>query len=99
MTNPNSSLPQGLWQPHSHDAAAAVAALSQGVLATVDMAAGLAMGGRRVDVAGLDRAVGLLCAKALDLPPAEGHAACAGLFALLTQMDALSLALRTTGSS
>lgn len=99
MTNLDSSLQQGLWTRHTYDAAADVAALSQGVLATVDMAAGLAMGGRRVDVAGLDHAVGLLCAKALDLPPAEGHAACAGLFALLTQMDALSLALRTIGSS
>ena len=99
MTNLNSSLRQELWPRHPHNAAADVAALSHGVLATVDMAAGLAMGGRRIDVVGLDHAVGLLCAKALDLPPAEGHAACAGLFALLTQMDALSSALRTTGSS
>ena len=99
MTNPNSSLQQELWPRHPHDAAADVAALSQGALATVDMAAGLALGGRRVDVAGLDRAVGLLCAKALDLPPAEGHAACAGRFALLTRMDALSSALRMTGPS
>ncbi len=98
MTKPINSLQQTLWPRHAYDAAADVAALSQGVLDTVDMAAGLAMGGRRVDVGGLDRAVGLLCAKALDLPPAEGHAACAGLFALLTQVDALSLALRMTGT-
>ncbi len=98
MMNPTASLQQGLWPQHAHDAAADVAALSQGVLNTVDMAAGLAIGGRRVDVTGLDHAVGLLCAKALDLPPAEGHAACAGLFALLTQIDALSLALRAINS-
>lgn len=98
MTNPANLLQQTLWPPHAHDAAADVAALSQGVLNTVDMAAGLTMGGRRVDVTGLDRAVGLLCAKALDLPPTEGQAACVGLFALLTQIDALSLALRTTGA-
>lgn len=99
MTNPINSLQQALWPPHSYDAPAEVAALLQGVLATVDMAAGLTLGGRRVDVAGLDSAVGLLCAKALDLPPAEGHAACAGLFALLTQIDALSSALRSAGAS
>lgn len=98
MTNSANSLQQTLWPRHEHDAAAETAALSQGVLAMVDMAAGLTTGGRRVDVTGLDHAVGLLCAKTLDLSPTEGRAACAGLCALLTQLDALSSALRTMGS-
>ena len=32
----------------------------------------LVANGRTVDMAGLDRGVGLLCAKALDLPPEAG---------------------------
>jgi len=63
----------------------------------MQVAAGLAVGGRRIDLTGLDHTVGLLCAKALDLSPAEGRAARTGLVALLTEVDALSLALRAKG--
>jgi len=51
-----------------------------------------------VDLAGLDHTVGLLCAKALDLAAAHGRAARAGLVALLTEIDALSLSLRAERS-
>lgn len=98
MTKPIASQLPGPWPTHSYDAAAEVAALSLVVRHTVETAAGLASGGRRVDVAGLDRSVGLLCAKALDLPPTDGRAARAGLVVLLTEIDALSLALRAKGS-
>ncbi len=84
------------WPRPAHDAASELAGLSKDLHDTVNLAAGLAAGGRRVDVAGLDRSVGLLCAKALDLPPVEGHAACALLFSLLDRIDALGVALRAT---
>ena len=93
MTAPH-DLP--LWPAPAHDAAAELAELCKTVLATVNIAAGLASGGRRVDLTGLDRAVGLLCAKALDLSPAEGRAACCLLFSLLNRIDRLSVALRAT---
>ena len=84
------------WPHPAHDAAVELAGLSKELHETVNLAAGLAAGGRRVDVAGLDRSVGLLCAKALDLPPAEGRAACGLLFSLLSRIDALGMALRAT---
>lgn len=96
MTNPTSSDVSSLWPRHAHDAAADVASLSKALHDTVSLAAGLATGGRRVDVTGLDRSVGLLCAKALDLPQVEGHAACALLFSLLNRIDALSVAMQST---
>ena len=46
-----------------------VEALADGVARTVQMARKLAEVRRRVDLAGLDRMVGLLCAKMLDLRP------------------------------
>ncbi len=94
MTNPTPSDDSSFWPRHAHDAVTDVASLSKALHDTVNLAAGLATGGRRVDVSGLDRSVGLLCAKALDLPPAEGRTACALLFSLLNRIDALSVALR-----
>ncbi len=96
MTNPTASDVSSLWPRHAHDAAAEVASLSKTLHDTVNLAAGLATGGRRVDVTGLDRSVGLLCAKALDLPQGEGRAACALLFSLLNRIDALSVAMQST---
>lgn len=72
-----------------------MASLSKTLHDTVNIAAGFATGGRRVDIAGLDRSVGLLCAKALDLPPTEGRAACALLFSLLNRIDVLSVAMQS----
>ena len=96
MMNPTVSPDLSLWQRPAHDAAGALTSLSKTLHDTVNIAAGLAAGGRRVDVAGLDRSVGLFCAKALDLPPVEGRAACALLFSLLNRIDALGVALRAT---
>jgi hypothetical protein len=39
-----------------------------------------------------------LCAKALDLPPAEGQAVRAELIALVARVDALSAVLRQSSS-
>lgn len=94
MMNPNASDHSSLWPRHAHDAVGDVASLSKTLLETVNIAVGLAAGGRRIDVTGLDHSIGLLCAKALDLPPIEGRAACALLFSLLSRMDTLSVALR-----
>lgn len=93
MTTP-STAPPPAWPP-AHDAAVAVTALSHLVRDTLAIATGLAAGGRRVDVTGLDDTVGLLCAKALDLPPEQGRAARAELLALLADLDALGTVLRS----
>lgn len=94
MTNLTALNDLELWPRPAHDAVGELASLSKTLHDTVNLAAGLAAGGRRVDMAGLDRSVGLLCAKALDLPPGEGRTACALLFSLLSQIDALGVALR-----
>ena len=96
MTNLTALNDLELWPRPAHEAGGELAGLSKTFHDTVNLAVGLAAGGRRVDVTGLDRSVGLLCAKALDLPPGEGRAACALLFSLLSQIDILGVALRAT---
>lgn len=77
----------------------AVRAYASDLGQTVAMARALVESGRAIDLAGLDAQVGLLCAKALDLPPAEGRAVQADLMTLLGAMDALARALtRAAGS-
>ena len=98
MNSSTAAIHPRLWPAHAYDGVTEIAALCQAVQHTVEMAAGLTNGGRRVELAGLDHAVGLLCAKALDLPAVDGRLARPGLVALLTELDALSLALRTKGS-
>jgi hypothetical protein len=68
-------------------------AFTDGVTQTLSVARGLVEAGRYVDLAGLQDEVGLLCAKALDLPPAEGRAIRGDLAALLARVEALSGAL------
>ena len=63
------------WPTPPHDPAALQQALAEQVQRTVAIARALAGSGRRVDLAGLDQAVGLLCAKTLDLPPDQGRLA------------------------
>jgi hypothetical protein len=65
-------------------------ALADGVLATLRTARGLVDSGRRIDLAGLDDMVGLLCAQALDLPPAEGRAALTRLEHIGAELDLLA---------
>ncbi len=57
------------------------------------MTRGLVASGRSVDVAGLERQIGLLCAKTLDLAPDEGRMLRPMLVGLLADLDALSSAL------
>ena len=79
------------FAPTMSDAArmAAVAGLAERVAGTLLLAAALAEAGRRLELEGLDRMVGLLCAQALDLPPALGHAFRPRLVGLLEDLDAL----------
>jgi hypothetical protein len=49
--------------------------------------------GHAVDLAGFDDLVGLLCAKALDLPPDQGRVVRSDLIGLAAAVDALSAAL------
>ena len=57
------------------------------------MTRALVAGGRNVDLMGLERQVGLLCAKSLDLPPEQGRALRPVLINLLADLDTLSSAL------
>lgn len=68
--------------------------MAEGVQRTVAIARALAGSGRPVDLAGLDGAVGLLCAKTLDLPPDQGRLARPALAAILAELDQLGEALR-----
>jgi hypothetical protein len=68
-------------------------AFADGVTQTLGVARGLVEAGRYVDLTGLEDQIGLLCAKALDLPPAEGRAIRDDLATLLARVDALSAAL------
>lgn len=68
-------------------------AFADGVTQTLGVARGLVEAGRAVDLVGLEERVGLVCAKALDLPPAEGRAMRGDLVALLARVEALSIAL------
>ena len=82
------------WLPSGHDAEAEAIALSEKLRHMVALARGLTGAGRQVDVAGLDGMVGLLCAKALDLPADRGRATRPVLAAILAELDALSVAMR-----
>jgi hypothetical protein len=68
-------------------------AFADDVTQTIGVARGLVEAGRYVDLAGLEDQIGLLCAKALDLPPAEGRAIRDDLIGMLARVEALSTAL------
>ena len=60
------------------------------------LARALAGQNRPVDLAGMQDSIGLLCAKALDLDPAEGRTLRIALVALRMELDQLSIAMRAT---
>lgn len=60
---------------------------------TLGLARALVEAGRRIDLAGLDSQVGLLCARALDLDPEEGRRVRPDLIALRNEIDALTALL------
>jgi hypothetical protein len=81
------ALPRG---PSPFDA---VQALASGLASTLRLARVMAETRRPLDLRGLDGQIGLLCAKALDLPPEQGRALRQALAALLADTEALHQAL------
>ena len=80
---------------HTDNAAVtAVAALADNLMGVIGIARALAMSDRAVDLSGLNASAGLLCAKALDLPPDLGRLLRPKLALLRNDLDALSTALR-----
>ena len=78
----------------SYDATVAhVSGLAGGLGRTLRIARALLEADRLVSLDGLQPAVGLLCARALDLPPDLGRAMAPALADLLADMDALIAAL------
>jgi hypothetical protein len=87
------------WVFHNDDtgfdagAMAKAIALGSSLLRTIRIARLLVESDRRVDLTGLDRGVGLLCAKSLDLPPELGRALRPHLKALRDEIDTLTTAI------
>jgi hypothetical protein len=76
-----------------YEATAAVRALAEDLTKIVGLACALTESGRAIDLTGLERQVGLLCAQSLDLPPDEGRRVRPRLLALSGSMEVLSRAL------
>ena len=77
----------------SFDPSRDVAAYNDDLRKTVALSTALTKSGRQVDLAGLEQAVGVLCAKALDLMPHEGRTLRPALLELLQALDALIAAM------
>ncbi len=78
------------------DAAAlrSVTAIGDGLAGAICIARVLVENGRTVDLTGLERGVGLLVAKTLDLPPELGRSLRPFLIALRDEAERLTAALR-----
>lgn len=59
------------------------------VAGTLHLAVALAETGRRIDLTGLERVVGQLCARVVDLDPTQGRDFLPRLEAMVGQLDAL----------
>jgi len=79
--------------PGDQTRAHAVQAFAAGLAEVLRLARVMTEAGRPVDLSGLERHVGLLCAKTLDLPPEQGAALRPLLTAVLADADALQAAL------
>lgn len=69
-------------------------ALSEQIFRMVAVAQAMVASNRRVDLDGLQHQVGVVCAKALDLPPARAGLARLELQRLVAGLDALHAAMR-----
>lgn len=76
-------------------AEAAVHALADSLSKTIRLSRAFACADRPVDLAGLESGIGLLCAKALDLPPDRGRLLRPRLILLRQELDELGAALRS----
>jgi hypothetical protein len=79
-----------------NDARLAVEALADGLAGLLRAAVALVGTGGAVDLEGLDWMTGLVCARALNLPPDHGRRVQPHLIALRTDLDVLSAALAST---
>lgn len=70
-----------------------VRTLVSGLLGTMRLSATFVHNRRPIDLGGLEGAVGLLCAKALDLDPADGRVLLPDLVRLLEEITLLARAL------
>jgi hypothetical protein len=82
------------WSPPPYDPVAQIVALAEQVSRMLAIAGALAASRRRVDLDGLQNNVGLLCARALDLPPQEAGLARAEMIRLVAGLDALTATMR-----
>ena len=82
-----------------HDGAAydRLATLAERLSRTVAVARGLTAACRLVDLTGLQDGVGVLCAKALDLDPAQSRRLVPALLELRAQIDNLSTTMTGIG--
>jgi hypothetical protein len=89
--------PSGFNVPHS--GIDSMRGLADSLSQMLRMTRALVAGGRSVDITGLDRQIGLLCDKTLDLPPEDGRTLRPLLVSLLTDLDALSSAVINQAST
>ena len=67
--------------------------LAERISRTVALARALILGGRQLDVTGIDDGVGILCAQTLDLPPEDAGTMLPVLRGVLIQVELLAAAL------
>ncbi len=85
--------PNGPAQPPTFDPARDVTIYIEDLQKTIAIATALLKSRRKVDLRGLDNAIGVLCAKTLDLMPDEGRMLRPALIELSRALDALIAAL------
>jgi len=74
--------------------AAALAMMVEAMTGAVALARALVLVGRRIDLEGLDREIGEMCAEAIELPREHGRPLLPPLVALHAEVDALIGELR-----
>ena len=86
-------------EPHApaiSDELAAASSMADALRNSLRLARALAGQNRPVELEGMQDSVGLLCARALDLAPAEGRRFRVALVTLRDELDQLSATLRAT---
>jgi hypothetical protein len=92
---PSSADPTLCLPRPEHDPEQEMLALAEQTLHIINVATALAGSARPVDLDGLQAQVGLLCAKALDLPPGKTGFAKLELRRLVRSLDALEETMRS----
>jgi hypothetical protein len=74
-------------------------ALTEGLLGTITVARALVLGGRTVDLSGLNDQVGALTALLLDMPWDESRRLLPQLHDMVAELDRLAAAIRRAGGA